>query len=97
MSGNGNVITRRFELTNKYGLHARPSSMLVKAASKYDAEINVIKGDITSNAKSIMELMLLAAAPGEVLTVVADGEDAEAAIAEIETLFVGKFGEIDEN
>ena len=93
MNGDKNTIVKNFTLNNKYGLHARPSSMFVKTASQFKSEFKVKKEDYTSNGKSIMELMILAAAPGEQLTVEISGLDAHQAMIAIEDLFKRKFGE----
>ncbi|MGL4653627.1 MAG: HPr family phosphocarrier protein [Cetobacterium sp.] len=87
---------KKVEVTikNKAGLHARPSSLFVQAASKYDADINVIFEDEVINGKSIMGLMLLAAEQGRVLTLECDGDDEDEMIAElIELIEVKKFNE----
>ena len=86
-------MTKSFVLNNKYGLHARPSSLFVKTASRFQSDFKVIKEGITSNGKSIMDLMILAAAPGDSLTVEIDGDDAPQAMEAIEQLFENKFGE----
>lgn len=87
---------KRVEVTikNKAGLHARPSSLFVQTASKYDSDINVIFEDEVINGKSIMGLMLLAAEQGRVLTLECDGEDEEEMIADlIDLIEVKKFNE----
>ena len=63
------------------GLHARPSAAVVKEAIKYEALIQIVypKKDLTVNAKSILQVMLLAALQGEELLVEAIGSDAEEA------------------
>ncbi|WP_297432823.1 HPr family phosphocarrier protein [uncultured Cetobacterium sp.] len=87
---------KKVEVTikNKAGLHARPSSLFVQTASKYDSDINVIFDDEIINGKSIMGLMLLAAEQGRVLTLECDGEDEEEMIADlIDLIEVKKFNE----
>ncbi|MGL5175494.1 MAG: HPr family phosphocarrier protein [Cetobacterium sp.] len=87
---------KKVEVTikNKAGLHARPSSLFVQTASKYDADINVIFEDEVINGKSIMGLMLLAAEQGRVLTLECDGSDEDEMIAElIDLIEVKKFNE----
>ncbi|MGL5052950.1 MAG: HPr family phosphocarrier protein [Cetobacterium sp.] len=87
---------KKVEVTikNKAGLHARPSSLFVQAASKYDSDINVIFEDEIINGKSIMGLMLLAAEQGRILTLECDGEDEDAMIQElVELVEVKKFNE----
>ncbi|WP_407535804.1 HPr family phosphocarrier protein [Cetobacterium somerae] len=87
---------KKVEVTikNKAGLHARPSSLFVQTASKYDSDINVIFDDEVINGKSIMGLMLFAAEQGRVLTLECDGEDEEEMIADlIDLIEVKKFNE----
>ncbi|MGL5088041.1 MAG: HPr family phosphocarrier protein [Cetobacterium sp.] len=87
---------KKVEVTikNKAGLHARPSSLFVQAASKYDSDINVIFEDEIINGKSIMGLMLLAAEQGRIITLECDGEDEDAMIKElVELVEVKKFNE----
>ncbi len=76
---------------NKQGLHARPAAMIVKAAGKYEAEVYVEKDGEQVNGKSIMGLMMLAAAKGTQLKFVTVGEQGEALLKELEDLFERKF------
>ena len=66
------------------GLEARPVALLVQVASQYDCSIYVEADNKKVNAKSIMGMMTLGLAPGEEVTVIADGVDEEAAIQSIE-------------
>ena len=77
-------IKRRVKIKNPQGLHARPASMFVKIANKYEAEVTVKKGGESVNGKSIMGLMTLAANKGSVLEIEAVGPDAQAALDELE-------------
>ncbi len=81
------------ELTipNEEGLHARPAAKFVKIANEFDSEIYVQKEDEEINGKSIMGLMMLAAAQGETITICAEGADAEAAIERLSTLVSSGF------
>lgn len=81
------------EIINKLGLHARASSKLVQLASSFKSEIFVERNGRKANAKSIMSLMMLAAAKGGVITISCSGSDEEAALAQITALFSDKFGE----
>lgn len=76
------------ELTipNEEGLHARPAAKFVRLASRYACEISVEKDDEEINGKSIMGLMMLAAAQGSTIRVTAEGDDAEDALAKIAVL-----------
>ena len=86
-------MTRDFQVLNKLGIHARPAAMFVKTANRFSCDIFVEKDGEKVNGKSIMGLMMLAAGPGSKLTVHAQGQDAPAALAELETLIKRKFDE----
>jgi phosphocarrier protein len=80
-------------VTNKMGIHARPAAMIVRVANKYAAEVMVEKDDEQVNGKSIMGLMMLAAGNGSKLRFRAEGNDAEAMLKEMATLFERQFEE----
>jgi phosphocarrier protein HPr len=86
-------VQKEVTILNKLGLHARPAAMFVRAANKHRAEIWVEKGGEQVNGKSIMGLMMLAAGQGSVLTISAEGADAELAIRELELLIQKRFDE----
>ena len=67
-------------MTNKLGIHARPAAMFVKTANRFECDVYVEKDGERVNGKSILGLLLLAAARGSTLTIAADGPDAEDAI-----------------
>ncbi len=85
----------RSEITikNHHGLHARPAMLLVDVASGFSADIRVIKGKQSVDAKSIMQLMMLAAVCGTKLEVVAKGADADEAVKAIVALNDADFEE----
>jgi len=87
------VISRTYIIKNKFGLHARPSASFVQTASRYRSEIKVEKDGQVADGKSIMDLMMLAAAPGTNITINAQGEDALEALEALGTLIEGCFGE----
>ncbi len=76
------------ELTipNEDGLHARPAAKFVKLASRFSCDVWVEKDQEEINGKSIMGLMMLAAAQGSVIRVSAEGEDAELALEKLSAL-----------
>ena len=86
---------RTVELTNKMGLHARPSTQIATTASRYAAEVQIGKDDTVVDAKSVLELLMLAAECGTELVVTAEGDDAKAAVAALVELVKGRFGELD--
>ena len=71
------IIKRKIKIKNRQGLHARPASMFVKIANKFEAEVTVRKGSESVNGKSIMGLMTLAANEGAIIEIEAAGEDVE--------------------
>jgi len=87
------MIEKTFLIVNKLGLHARASAKFVTTASQFESEINVSRNDRTVNGKSIMGMMMLAAAKGTEIIVTANGNDAEQALQEIESLINDYFGE----
>jgi phosphocarrier protein HPr len=93
MSAARKEITRELVVSNKLGVHARPAAMFVKIASRYEADIFVEKDGEKVNGKSIMGLMMLAAGPGSRLKVCAEGNDALAAVNELDALLKRKFDE----
>ena len=80
-------------IQNKFGLHARPSASFVQTAMRFQSKVVVEKDGQVADGKSIMDLMMLAAAFGTYITVKVRGKDAEEALAALETLIEGRFGE----
>ena len=89
------MISRDIEIKNKLGLHARAAAKLVHCAARFRSDIKIRKGDEEVDGKSILGLLLLAAARGAVITVTANGEDEQEALAEIEKLIDAKFDEVE--
>ena len=87
------ILTKQLTVSNRLGIHARPAALLVNVSGKFASQINVEKDGETINGKSIMGLMMLAAAQGSILTLTAEGPDAAAALAALEELFQKKFNE----
>ena len=91
--GDDNVAERTIEVLNKFGLHARPSMMLVQTTGRFKSEIVISRDDMEVNGKSIMGVMMLAAGKGSKLTFRAEGPDAEEALDAVGKLFEDKFSE----
>lgn len=87
------MIQRDFTISNKLGLHARPSAQLTQVASHFASEVWIAKGGRRVNAKSIMGVMMLAAGCGSVVVVDADGPDEAAALDAVGALIASGFGE----
>lgn len=81
------------EIINKLGLHARASSKFTQTASQFACDVWVTKDGKRVNGKSIMGLMMLAAAKGSVVELETDGADEAAAIQALADLINGYFGE----
>lgn len=80
-------------IVNRLGLHARAAARLVSLASCFSAQIELERNGRRVNGKSIMGVMMLAAAKGSTLTLHAEGMDAEEAISELSALIADRFGE----
>lgn len=80
-------------VVNPLGLHARPAAMFVKLAGTFQAHIEVEKGGLPVNGKSIMGVMMLAAECGSSLRIMATGPDAEAAVEALAALVASGFEE----
>ena len=89
------MITKTVKIVNRLGLHARPSAMLVTAASKYASEVFFSKNGLRVNGKSILGVMMLAAEMGSELLIEIDGPDEELAMQDIVGTIESKFGEVD--
>ncbi|MDD2933533.1 MAG: HPr family phosphocarrier protein [Methylotenera sp.] len=87
------MISKELEIINKLGLHARASTKLTQTASKFSSEIWITRNGRRVNAKSIMGVMMLAAAKGAVITLEANGADEAAAMDALTALIAGYFGE----
>jgi len=84
---------REIEIINKLGLHARASAKLTQLASGFECEITLERNGRRVNAKSIMGVMMLAAAKGAKIAIETEGVDAEQAMAELVALIDDRFGE----
>jgi phosphocarrier protein len=87
------MLQREAEIINKLGLHARASAKLTQLAGQFTSDIWVARNDRRVNAKSIMGVMMLAAAKGTMLKIETDGPDEEAAMAALTGLIADYFGE----
>jgi phosphocarrier protein len=81
------------EIVNKLGLHARASAKLTQTAARFKSEVFLERNGRRINAKSIMGVMMLAAAKGATVTVETSGPDADEAMGAILELIADKFGE----
>ncbi|MDR1126759.1 MAG: HPr family phosphocarrier protein [Treponema sp.] len=86
-------MERTIIISNRSGLHARPSAMVVQLLKDFKANVFIETGGETVNAKSIMGLLTLGAGYKSSLRVIAEGEDAEQALDALTKLFDSKFEE----
>jgi phosphocarrier protein len=87
------MLQQDIEIINKLGLHARASAKLTQTASQFQSEIWITRNQRRVNAKSIMGVMMLAAAKGSTVILDADGVDEHTAITALVALINDKFGE----
>ena len=78
---------------HKVGLHARPAALFVQTAKKFNSDIRVSHDEREANAKSILTVLTLGAEQGAVITIQAEGEDADEALAALTALVEDNFGE----
>jgi phosphocarrier protein len=89
----GTQVRVKAAIVNQRGLHARASAKFVETASKFRSEITVVKDDNSVSGRSIMGLMMLAAAKGTIVELIASGPDAREAIAALTSLIAARFHE----
>jgi phosphocarrier protein len=87
------MIQQDVLVTNDLGLHARPASLIVRAAMKFASSITIHKEDLSADAKSIMSVMMLVATKNSKLTIRAHGSDEAEAMAELVGMFKRNFDE----
>lgn len=87
------MVEHKLIIQNRYGLHARPAALFVEIASKYDADVKIIKDDVEVNGKSIMGLLILAAEKGNEIILRSNGKDEADLIQALVALLEGKFNE----
>ena len=87
------MIEQKLIIQDKYGLHARPAALFVEIASKYDADVTIIKDGVEVNGKSIMGLLVLAAEKGNEIILRSNGKDEVDLIQALVVLLEGKFNE----
>jgi phosphocarrier protein len=86
-------VSRKIEIKNKLGLHARAAALLVQTANRFSAQITISKDGQTADGRSIMGVLTLAATQGSKIQVEAVGDDAEQAVKAIERLVDKRFNE----
>ena len=87
------MLSQEVEIINKLGLHARAAAKLVKLASSFQSDVEIQRDGRRVNGKSIMGVMLLAAAQGTHIELLISGEDEDTAMHDIIALINDYFGE----
>ncbi|MDC0336414.1 HPr family phosphocarrier protein [Pseudodesulfovibrio sp.] len=87
------VQSRQVVVANEHGLHARPAGKVAQEAQSFSADIFIVHEDQEVDAKSILDVLTLAAGPGDTLEIRASGDDAAEAADALVTLFKNKFEE----
>lgn len=87
------MIQKTLLVQNKQGIHARPAGMIVEITSRSESDVTFKYQEFNANAKSILNVMMLAVIPGSEVLVTIDGEDEEQTMDKLEQLFEDKFHE----
>jgi len=87
------LLQQTTTIVNKLGLHARAAAKFVTQASLFDSDINVKRNNLDVNGKSIMGVMMLAAAKDSEIELIIDGVDEEHAMQSLIELIANRFGE----
>ena len=87
------MASSELTIVNKLGLHARASAKLTQVANSFRCDVWLSRNGRRVNAKSIMGVMMLAAGKGAMITIEAEGEGADAALAALQKLIADKFDE----
>jgi phosphocarrier protein len=89
----GRAVEGQFTISNALGLHARAAAQLVRLANRYKSTVSLECDGQSVNGKSIMGVLMLAAARGMDIKVRCEGEDAEMCLSDLGELIQNKFGE----
>jgi len=89
----GKKVEADFTVRNELGLHFRAAAMVVRTVGGFQCEISITNGDTVADARSVLDLMTLAASRGSTLHVTAEGADADAAVAALGALIARNFAE----
>ena len=89
------MLSQEITIVNRLGLHARAAAQLVRMANEYPCDIHLDKDGQVSNAKSVMEVLMLGAPSGTSIKISADGDKEEEALKAIVDLFAARFHELE--
>ena len=87
------MVERQIKVTNARGIHARPASLIAQTSTKFKSDITLTKDGTSADAKSIMNVMILAATQNSEVIIRASGEDENEAVDAIVELFKKNFNE----
>lgn len=87
------MLQQSIEISNKLGMHARASAKLTQTASGFQSQVHLGRNGRKVNAKSIMGVMMLAAAKGATVEIETDGPDEQSAMDALIALIKNNFGE----
>lgn len=87
------MASKTITITNEQGLHMRPAGVMAQAMAAFKSDINIVMGDKKINAKSVMNIIAACIKCGSEITIEAEGDDAEAAVAKAVELIESGFGE----
>lgn len=87
------MIEKRVRIVNLLGLHARPAARFVKTAAQFRSKVTITKGGTTTDGKSILGILFLAAVTGSEITISVSGEDEDEALEALTALVANGLGE----
>lgn len=87
------MVSKEITITNESGLHARPAALFIKEATTYQSDITIIRNGREVNGKSMLSLLSLGAAKGQVIELQITGVDEQEALHRLIALFENNFGE----
>lgn len=85
------MIRKQLTVTNPRGIHARPSSAIAMAAAEFSSSVTLTAGNRTADARNVLEVMMLAAAHNDVVTLTATGPDEQRAVEAVVDAFNSRF------
>ena len=88
------MVSEEIKVINPSGLHLRPAGNLCKEALRYDSKINIIFGDATANAKSVLSVLATCVKCGDIIKITCDGIDESEALEALKNLINSGFGEL---
>ena len=88
------MVSDEIKVINPSGLHLRPAGNLCKEALRYDSKINIIFGDATANAKSVLSVLATCVKCGDIIKITCDGRDENEALEALKNLINSGFGEL---